>query len=146
MNLLDVNVLLALQWESHPHHAIAKTWYQANSHKGWASCALTQAGFVRISSQSSFESGGATLADVARGLNDFTTRSRHKFLSMDFDFEEVRRACTGRLFGHRQVADAFLLTLAIRHKIRFVSLDGGVAHLLATDLERKRHLVILSSQ
>ena len=86
------------------------------------------------------------MADVARGLNDFTTRSRHQFLSMDFDFEEVRRVCTGRLFGHRQVADAFLLTLAIRHKIRFVSLDGGVAHLLATDLERKRHLVILNIQ
>lgn len=145
MSLLDVNVLLALQWENHPHHAVAKTWYLENSHKGWASCAMTQAGFVRISSQNSFHGGGASLTDAARGLSDFTSRSKHQFLLMDFDFEEVRRVCTGRMFGHRQVADAFLLTLAIRHKFRFVTLDGGVSQLLATDIERKRHLVILKA-
>lgn len=143
MNLLDVNVLLALQWENHPHHSIAKTWYVANSTKGWASCALTQAGYIRISSQNAFQNGGASVADVAQGFHDFSTKSRHRFLSLDFPFEEVRRVCTGGLVGHRQVADAFLLTLAINHKIKFVTLDRRVVQLLATDLERKRHLVIL---
>ncbi|MFN0130032.1 MAG: hypothetical protein ACKV19_25485 [Verrucomicrobiales bacterium] len=40
--LLDTNVLLALAWPNHQHHAQAHTWFSANAKKGWATCALTQ--------------------------------------------------------------------------------------------------------
>jgi predicted nucleic acid-binding protein len=46
--LLDVNVLLALLDQAHVHHARARKWFLARALDGWASCPLTQNGFVRI--------------------------------------------------------------------------------------------------
>ena len=47
--LLDVNVLLALVWPNHQFHTAA-TQRLESSHQGWATCALTQLDFIRISS------------------------------------------------------------------------------------------------
>ncbi|HEY4052663.1 MAG TPA: hypothetical protein VGL74_02910, partial [Terriglobales bacterium] len=46
--LLDVNVLLAIAWPNHQFHAAAVAALASRSH--WATCALTQLGFIRISS------------------------------------------------------------------------------------------------
>jgi uncharacterized protein len=48
--LLDVNALVALAWDSHVHHATMRTWFAANSASGWATCPITESGFVRVSS------------------------------------------------------------------------------------------------
>ena len=45
-HLLDVNVLLAAIWESHPHHKRAFDWLEG---KSVALCPLTELGFLRIS-------------------------------------------------------------------------------------------------
>ena len=46
--LLDLNVLLAVAWPNHQFHASANS---ALSRKNrWATCALTQLGFIRLSS------------------------------------------------------------------------------------------------
>jgi toxin-antitoxin system PIN domain toxin len=50
MALLDVNALVALAWDSHVHHASIRTGFAANSSAGWATCPLTESGFVRVSS------------------------------------------------------------------------------------------------
>ena len=34
--LLDVNVLLALAWPNHQHHAVAHRWFRRESRRGWA--------------------------------------------------------------------------------------------------------------
>lgn len=49
--LLDVNVLLALLDSDHVDHKRAREWIEAEISHGWASCAITQNGFVRITSQ-----------------------------------------------------------------------------------------------
>jgi hypothetical protein len=36
VGLLDVNVLVALAWDSHVHHARTRAWFAANSSDGWA--------------------------------------------------------------------------------------------------------------
>ncbi|MCG8458824.1 MAG: hypothetical protein MI919_21300 [Holophagales bacterium] len=46
--LLDINVLLALFDLDHVDHQSARDWLVRNIGHGWASCALTQNGFVRI--------------------------------------------------------------------------------------------------
>jgi uncharacterized protein len=48
--LLDVNALVALAWDSHVHHARVRAWFAENSSSGWATCPLTESGFVRVSS------------------------------------------------------------------------------------------------
>ena len=49
--LLDVNVLLALLDRDHVDHQRARDWLDAEIASGWASCAITENGFVRIVSQ-----------------------------------------------------------------------------------------------
>ena len=49
IRLLDVNVLIALTWPNHVHHDAARSWFTEVRNTGWATCPLTEAGFVRIS-------------------------------------------------------------------------------------------------
>jgi len=49
--LLDVNVLVALPFPSHSSHQTAHDWFRKERDRLWATCALTQAGFVRIASR-----------------------------------------------------------------------------------------------
>lgn len=53
--LLDANVLLALAWPNHLHHAAAHLWFAKNHKSGWATCPLTQLAFVRLSMQPAVE-------------------------------------------------------------------------------------------
>jgi len=48
VHLLDVNVLIALGWPNHKHHASAHRWFSSIAAGGWATCPLTQCAFVRI--------------------------------------------------------------------------------------------------
>ena len=52
--LLDINVLIALLDASHQHHEAARDWMIRNIREGWASCPITQNGFIRILSQPSY--------------------------------------------------------------------------------------------
>ena len=53
MWLLDVNALVALAWDSHVHHAAARNWFAANAADGWATCPVTESGFVHVSANPS---------------------------------------------------------------------------------------------
>ncbi len=48
--LLDVHVLVALAWPDHGHHGAARRWFGAHHGEGWATCSVTEAGFIRVSS------------------------------------------------------------------------------------------------
>ena len=54
--LLDVNVLLALLDSDHIDHDRAHEWLGAEIGSGWASCPITENGFVRVISQPRFPS------------------------------------------------------------------------------------------
>ncbi len=45
---------------------------------------------------------------------------------MDISLAEAVQPFRERLFGHRQVTDAYLLGLAIKNKGRLVTLDRGI--------------------
>lgn len=46
--LLDVNVLIALFDESHVHHQTSHDWFADNRRRGWATCPITENGFLRV--------------------------------------------------------------------------------------------------
>ncbi len=52
--LLDVNVLIALVDAAHVDHQTVHAWAAHGLGDGWASCAITQNGFVRIISQPAY--------------------------------------------------------------------------------------------
>lgn len=49
--LLDVNVLVALAWPNRVAHRAAQAWFRTEAAaNGWATTPVTEAGFVRVSS------------------------------------------------------------------------------------------------
>ena len=145
--LLDVNVLIVLAWPAHQHHATAVRWFGQHASSGWATCAITESSFVRIVSQPSFSHSAGyepiTLDQAGQMLFANITHKKHQFLDLSFGFDKVLSTCTGGLQGHRQVTDAYLLTLAIQNKRQLVTFDAGIASLLSTTVERQKHLLIL---
>jgi uncharacterized protein len=141
--LLDANALIALGWPAHEHHNTMRAWFKRHATHGWATSALTQSAFVRIVSQPAFSGRVIALAEIAELLLRNTAHPKHRLLPLDFGFEQVLGCCTGGLLGHRQITDAYLVTLAARHKARLVTFDSGITQLLATPPERERLLSIL---
>ena len=143
--LLDANVLIALCWSSHAHHAAAHSWFKGHAAHGWATCAFTQSAFVRVILQPAFSGSAMQAGEVIELLALNAAHPKHHYLNIDFDMRAVQSACTGGLLGHRQITDAWLLATAIRHKTKLVTFDAGIASLLATPAELTTHLTLLKS-
>jgi toxin-antitoxin system PIN domain toxin len=121
--LLDVNALVALAWDSHVHHAAMRAWFAANSSDGWATCPITESGFVRVSSNPKVLPS-AIGVEAARGvLSALRVVGGHRFLVDDVSMDD---ADVPRLSGHRQVTDGHLLTLARRRNVRLLTFDAGI--------------------
>ena len=123
MSLLDVNALVALAWDSHVHHAAMRAWFAANGSVGWATCPITESGFVRVSSNP-IVLPSAIAVDTARGvLSTLRTHPAHRFLTDDVSLGD---SDVPSIAGYRQVTDAHLLTLARRRGVRLVTFDSSI--------------------
>ena len=142
-HLLDANALIALGWPTHEHHPRMVKWFSQHARAGWATTAFTQSAFVRIVSQPAFSGRAIAVGEVAELLLRNTAHPKHRLLALDFGFAEVWAACTGGILGHRQITDAFLLTAAIRNRMKLLTFDSGIEQLLASTQERRRHMVVL---
>ena len=118
--LLDTNVLLALAWPNHQHHAQAHAWFAAKAKKGWATCALTQLGFIRLSSNPAYTANAVSPQDAAALLGQWTRLKAHRFWSSP---KADDPAIYARAIGHQQVNDAWLVEVARRNDSRLVTLD-----------------------
>jgi uncharacterized protein len=121
--LLDVNALVALAWDSHVHHAAIRGWFAANSPAGWATCPITESGFVRVSSNP-IVLPSAIGVDAAREvLLALRAHAGHRFLADDVSASDRD---VPPIAGYRQVTDAHLLTLARRRGVRLVTFDASI--------------------
>lgn len=139
--LLDVNVLIALLDAGHIHHRRASEWLTRAASEGWASCPLTQNGCLRIMSQPAYPQALA-LSAVAGRLAKATAHPSHRFIPDDYSLLDDGRIAWSSMLGHRQVADAYLLGLAMQHQCRFVTFDGRVGLDQVPGAEA-RHLLVL---
>lgn len=139
--LLDVNVLIALLDGSHVHHAAAMSWLGANIDKGWASCPLTQNGCVRIMSQPAYPNTRPPAAIAAR-LREATQTSAHSFWPDDISLLDTSLFDWRELLHARQLTDAYLLALALKHDGLFVTFDHALP-LNAMDKAAAAHVVLL---
>ncbi len=139
--LLDVNVLIALLDAAHIHHQRASQWLEQSLHHGWASCPLTQNGCLRIMAQPAYPLA-LPLAAVAQRLGQAAATPAHLFIADDYSLLDAGSLHWPQLLGHRQVTDAYLLGLAVRHGCRFVSFDARV-NLAAVPGAKAEHLWVL---
>lgn len=119
--LLDTNVLLALAWPNHQHHAPAHAWFASHAKEGWATCAFTQLGFIRLSSNPAYTPSAVSPRDAAALLRRWTGLKTHRFWpSPNADSATIY----AHTIGHQQVNDAWLVEVARRNVGRLVTLDG----------------------
>ncbi len=121
--LLDVNVLLALAWPNHQFHRPARRWFAG--HEGaWCTCALTQLGFVRLSSNPAFTDQAKLPAEATRILVNMTRHKGHRFIGELPSLESPAFVeAVERMLGHQQVTDGYLVALAHHHQIQLVTFD-----------------------
>lgn len=123
--LLDVNVLLALLDSDHVDHARAWAWFDESIQHGWASCPVTENGFIRIVSQPRYPSpvAPAVAMDLLSGAR---ASEQHEFWPCDVSLLDPGRVDRTRVHGSRAVTDAYLLALAVAHGGHLVTFDRGV--------------------
>jgi toxin-antitoxin system PIN domain toxin len=139
--LLDVNVLIALFDIAHVHHADAFTWWTKHRNDGWASCPLTQNGFVRIISGSRYPQP-LTVADAIALMGAQMALPGHAFWPDDVSLADPKRFAHDRLAGPSQITDAYLLALAVQNDGRLVTFDRTIPLSAARGAE-PRHVVAL---
>ncbi len=131
MFLLDINVLIALADPDHEHHAKAEAFFAANHKSGWATCPITENGFVRIAGGASYPKGPGSTEAACAILRQLCAQEGHRFWPDDLSI----RASVD-LPGSKHLTDHYLLSLALHRQGKLVTMDrhiqaeripGGVA-------------------
>lgn len=142
VGLLDVNVLVALTWPTHVHHAAARRWFERHSGAGWATCPITQLGFVRLSSNPKIIRDAVAPREAVAMLARLTALAGHLFWPDTIEVDASGPFAALAFVGHRQATDAYLLALAQRQEGRLVTLDRGIGELIA-DPDARPHSIEL---
>ena len=141
--LLDVNVLVALAWPTHVHHETAVDWFTSRRGRPWATAAIVQLGFIRVSSNRRILPDARSPGEAAAVLRALTGVEGHEFWIDDVEPTRSGWAQQDRLTGYQQVTDAHLLALAERHggcvatfdrQLATLAPDTSRVHLLEPDL------------
>jgi uncharacterized protein len=141
--LLDVNVLIALLWPDHECHLRAQRWFRQSGAQGWATCPITEAGFVRIVSNPAFTQHPVSAQDAFEVLHASLGHPAHHFWAEDIGIAEAFAYVDRSLLGHQQVTDAYLLGLAIHKKGRLATLDAGIRALCSEESAAKATIALL---
>lgn len=123
MTLLDVNVLVALAWPNHVHHQAARAWFAEQHPSGWATCPVTESGFLRVSANVRVTPDARTVAEAASVLAVFRRLPGHAFWQDDVSLTSLAPTELERIVSHHQVTDAHLLMLASRRDGQLVTFD-----------------------
>jgi uncharacterized protein len=142
-NLLDVNVLVAMAWPTHEAHTKVLDWLREHLREEWATCPMTQTAFVRILSNPQFSRDALTPEEALALLKANVAHPAHCFWPDVIAFAEALDSFGGKLQGHRQVTDAYLLGLTLHHKGRLVTLDRGVQALTLPKSPWRQRIVLI---
>jgi toxin-antitoxin system PIN domain toxin len=124
--LLDTNLLVALFWPRHEQHDLAVKWFTRQRREGWATCPITQAGFVRIVSNPAFSRDAVQPRQALQVLAANTAAKDHEFWPDELPVALAVASAGVRLVGHQQVTDAYLLGLALHRGGVLTTLDRRI--------------------
>ena len=141
--LLDVNVLIALFDPDHVHHEVAHDWFADHRERGWATCPLTENGFLRAAGVLSHSRELVTVPALAEALRTFRSSGYHEFWPDELSVLDERLFSTEQARGHQQVTDIYLLGLAVKRKSVLATLDQRIP-LAAVHGARREHLEVIA--
>ncbi len=131
--LLDVNFLIAVIDEDHVYHDFAKRWFKDKAIKGWATCPITENGVLRILSNPSYGLPDLEPGAIALYLQRLKEMFiQHIFIADDYSILDGTIDLES-LIHHKQLTDAYLIGLAYRHKLKFVTFDRKIKRVYLPD-------------
>ena len=125
--LPDVNVWVALAVDGHPHHAIAKRWFERLGQESLLFCRVTEMGLLRLLTNEHVMSGHPLSSQAAWGVRkQFEGDTRVKYVPEPSGFEAVWRgtAQAGKI-GPNFWTDAYLSSFCVGTGATMVTFDRG---------------------
>ena len=138
-NLLDVNLLIALAWPQHVHHERAHTWF-AELTTVWMTTPMTEAAFIRLSTNPSVVSHRVSMHDALAMLTAIRGVAGHEFLPDSSTLAEPALSLSA-VVSSRQVTDAHLVNLAAASAARLATFDRGIEQMLSPN--DRRHVLVV---
>lgn len=139
--LLDINILTALLWPTHEHHDAAHRWFGGRAKAAWATCSLTQLGFVRIVSNPAFSRDALSPREALALLDENVAHPAHEFWADRLQVPAAVKGMGTRLQGYKQRTDGYLLALATRRKGVLATFDRGLRTLAGTEFSDSIEIV-----
>ena len=119
-------LLIALAWPNHVHHAVARAWFEERRRDGWATCPLTEAGFVRVSRNPSAVRNDVTALDAIVVFERLTRLGSHASWPLDQSILHLPEQVGARIQVYRQITNAILLSAAMQRTGQLATLDAGM--------------------
>lgn len=142
--LCDVNVLIALFDATHVHHEIAHDWFADDGASGWATCAITENGFLRILGNPRL--GVTETRDVLlASLRAFCAMPEHTFWNESVSLRDATLFDDTVFVSYRHLTDLYLLGLAVRMDGRLATFDRSIPLTAVKGAVAERHLVVLAA-
>ena len=140
VDLLDVNVWLALSTSEHPHHALAHSYWRDASSERLAFCRVTVLGFLRLTTHATVMGGLPLSADEAWTAYEAWCRRDAVFVAHEPEGCDLLLADWVRrgVISPRLWTDAYLAAFASASGFRLVTFDRDFSrfdglHLLLLD-------------
>ena len=134
--LLDLNALIFLGDTESPHYAAIHHWFDTSGKEDWGVCPLTEAGFVRVTTNPAYGGACRTVAQATAILAAFAAYPGYRYWPISESWSVLTASFSARLLGHQQVTDAYLLGLAVKHEGVLVTFDRGIRYLAGTQFSR----------
>jgi len=134
--LLDLNVVVALTDEDHLHFAIAQRWFSTLNGKSWGMCPLSDAGYIRLATSPAARIGSGSFSTAIAVLADLSRRPGYCFWPITDEWAKLTAPFATRIFGHKQVTDAYLLGLAIKEDGVLVTFDKAIKYMAGAQFSR----------
>ncbi|MBD5781087.1 VapC toxin family PIN domain ribonuclease [Pelagicoccus sp. NFK12] len=126
VHLLDVNVMIALVDQDHTHHKKVKSWFKHNQSSGWATCPLTENGFIRILSNPKYPGNAGNAQQITRLLRILKSNPGHQFWCDKISFTDFRGFQLNGTATHKAITDFYLLALSTLYQGKLATLDQRI--------------------
>lgn len=142
--LLDLNALISLADPDAIHYSAVHRWFDGGGGKDWGVCSLTEAGFIRVTTNPQYRGPQRTVAQAAAILAEFSRAAGYRYWPISGTWSDLTAPFANRILGHQQVTDAYLLGMAIRGHGILVTFDRAIAYMAGTEF--RRNLLVLQEK
>jgi predicted nucleic acid-binding protein len=109
----------------HVHHESAHGWFGETGRQGWATCPLTENGFIRIASHPNYPNRPGDVTAVLAIFRGLCEAPGHRFWSEDVSILQILEP--DAIITHAQITDVYLLGLAVHKRGKLATLDQRIA-------------------